>query len=356
LLWIRTPEGLRLYPLPVADDAAEFRQLLSTVNPLDRLPHSKTLGVAGSIFVIGLPHRQDRRTVIGNLEKAMDLKFTWHNATYQDAPVVTEILERIRKVREDSRKGHENEIAQPDSFPFTWPDDTTSYSVLQPGDISGSEVWFLPPSSPLALPPLPAPPVPDNRPHESVVMYDNNTVEEWPLKRNEIACWHSHFEVLRRIADGDEDVAIILEDDIDMEWDLERRLRYVWQFLPEKWDQIWLGHCLSQESINPSVPGTTYLYPSGGPYCAHAYAVSKKSAAHLVRLLRAPLFAYSRPIDHAYIHLVHQNHVKQFSLHPPVIVQTEITGSDVSGMGGAGYFLMDSALERFRLWQAGNHT
>ena len=67
------------------------------------------------------------------------------------------------------------------------------------------------------------------------------------MKRNEIACWHSHYEVLRAIADGDDDVAIILEDDIDMEWDLERRLRYVWPFLPEKWDQVWIGtsvtHC-----------------------------------------------------------------------------------------------------------------
>ena len=56
------------------------------------------------------------------------------------------------------------------------------------------------------------------------------------------------------------------------------------------------GHCLSDETSHKPLPGTSYLYPSNGPYCAHAYAVSKKSAAHLVRLLRTPLFAYSRPI------------------------------------------------------------
>jgi len=56
------------------------------------------------------------------------------------------------------------------------------------------------------------------------------------------ACWHSHFTLLRRIADGDDDVALIFEDDIDMEWDLEKRLRYLWKFLPDKaWDQVMIG-------------------------------------------------------------------------------------------------------------------
>ena len=72
LLWFSTPEVLG--QLPVDNAALDFRQLLSTVHPLDRLPHSKTLGVAGSIYVIGLPHREDRRNVMRGLEKAMGKK------------------------------------------------------------------------------------------------------------------------------------------------------------------------------------------------------------------------------------------------------------------------------------------
>lgn len=51
--------------------------------------------------------------------------------------------------------------------------------------------------------------------------------------------------MLRKIADGEDEVAIILEDDIDLEWDLERRLRYLWQFLPSDWDQVMLGLLLA---------------------------------------------------------------------------------------------------------------
>jgi hypothetical protein len=57
------------------------------------------------------------------------------------------------------------------------------------------------------------------------------------------AAWHSHFTLLRKIANGDDDVVIIFEDDVDMEWDLEKRLRNLWKFLPEnqEWDQVFLG-------------------------------------------------------------------------------------------------------------------
>jgi hypothetical protein len=77
--YLQTQDGLQLFTLPqnistehpVVDNAADYRRLLSTVNPLDGLPHSKTLGVASRIYVIGLPDREDRRIIMENLEKAM---------------------------------------------------------------------------------------------------------------------------------------------------------------------------------------------------------------------------------------------------------------------------------------------
>lgn len=50
---------------------SEYRKVLSTITPLDRAPHSKTLGVASRIYVIGLPGREDRRRELKSLEKAM---------------------------------------------------------------------------------------------------------------------------------------------------------------------------------------------------------------------------------------------------------------------------------------------
>jgi GR25 family glycosyltransferase involved in LPS biosynthesis len=46
---------------------------------------------------------------------------------------------------------------------------------------------------------------------------------------------------MRGIADGPDDSVIVLEDDIDMEFDLEKRLRGMWPALPNNWDIVMLG-------------------------------------------------------------------------------------------------------------------
>lgn len=142
--------------------------------------------------------------------------------------MINEIQQRIHFTRAQGRKWREAEFPNPDSFPVAFADDVMSDDFLRPGDISGSELWLLPPTSPLALPPI-------------IDRIPDDVVGNGLRAITEIACWQSHFDVLRKIADGDDDVAIIFEDDIDMEWDLERRLRSLWPILPEKWDLVMIG-------------------------------------------------------------------------------------------------------------------
>lgn len=53
------------------DYSSEYRRLLSTIYPSDRIPHSRTLGVASRIYIIGLKRRQDRRAAMEKLARAM---------------------------------------------------------------------------------------------------------------------------------------------------------------------------------------------------------------------------------------------------------------------------------------------
>lgn len=53
------------------DYTSEYRRLLSTISPMDRVPHSKTLGVASRIYVVGLARREDRRASMEKLARAM---------------------------------------------------------------------------------------------------------------------------------------------------------------------------------------------------------------------------------------------------------------------------------------------
>ncbi|KAI0932789.1 hypothetical protein AcV5_010478 [Taiwanofungus camphoratus] len=185
-----------------------------------------------------------------------------------------------------------------------------------------------------------------------------------------VACWFSHLEVIERIANSalpqvktkptsqndtkktvgkmiSDDVAVVLEDDIDMEWDIRRRLQSVWSALPDAWDIVFLGHCWSNETHYPAlsvnvtytaspVPRTT-LHPSYAPKCTHAYALSRTGARRLLLHLRHPPFAYSRALDQALAWLVLSGRIKAFSVVPSVIVQRKVAESDIdagrSGMG-----------------------
>lgn len=139
----------QLSPSPSYDTSSEFRRLLNGVNPLDRFPHSKTLGVASRLHMIGLPHREDRRMIMQKLGHAMgrstcfaliyyillklnpsspDITFTWHEATPLDSPILAQIPERIRLAKEEARKGHEKDW--PTSYPFSYADDIMSNESL----------------------------------------------------------------------------------------------------------------------------------------------------------------------------------------------------------------------------------
>lgn len=61
------------------------------------------------------------------------------------------------------------------------------------------------------------------------------------LSRGMIACWNSHFRLLRHIANGADEAAIILEDDVDMEFNAYEVLTDIWDALPLDWDIVFLG-------------------------------------------------------------------------------------------------------------------
>ena len=262
-----------------------------------------TLGIAGRIYVISLPRRGDRRVRMEALGKFMDLDFTFVNATDASANTVTTIMERVRWERvlhaihihwgfspEPSSNLTDLERSDyiewlPDAHPYC---DFENENVLLQSDhlgLDGSDLWTLdplqdkrssqftnplpdPPSPDLRLP-LPCAPIPLSLPslaqsHEDAVEHDKygitalgkEAVDDAPqivptphspfaihltLSRGMIACWHSHVQVLRRISEGSDNVAVVLEDDVDVEYDLKARLALLWSSLPAQWDIVFLG-------------------------------------------------------------------------------------------------------------------
>ncbi|CAE6528286.1 unnamed protein product [Rhizoctonia solani] len=351
---------------PALSNASPYRQRLNLLHPKMPAPGSPPhphLGVASRIVVIGLERRTDRREHMERLRRAMGLEFEWSNAIDLSDPKIAEILERVRWVREESRKGVESLV--PD-LNFVWSDEVERMLGTGPPNepigVEHADIWSLHDDPRYAqLPPLPKIPDPDTRPPVTHMGGFNITMPT-PISLAAISCWYSHYQVLRSVADGPDEAAIILEDDIDMEFDLEKRLREMWPALPEDWDVVmlalpedWdvvmLGHCQSHEWGHPKLRLTPALHRSTHTMCTHAYAVSKRGARKLVRFLRSEHFAYSRPIDHTFIHLGYHELIKIYSVLPAIVLQTKDNPSDiVGGTGGLKTeFLVDSVLDRVKL-------
>ncbi|KAJ7287125.1 hypothetical protein C8J57DRAFT_1495598 [Mycena rebaudengoi] len=346
--------------------SALYRERLGSLRSTDNLPHSRTLG-AGVIYVINLAGRTDRRKSMSQLARALDIDLTWHNATHYRDESVMNIMERLRWWRNENRVNAADPRRDPSPFNFEWQDDIQQEEG--PLGLKGSD-WWTQPLLASNLPLLPPVPSPDDRPAisgttgESGRDFDAEDV----IRPQQVACWKSHYDVLRKVAEGDDGIAIILEDDVDPEWHLERRLQGFFPALPPNWDVLMISHCSSDSETLPSLPSSPFLRPANEPLCTSGYAVTRRGAQRLARHLRSAPFAYSRPIDHAFVHLVHHQRLHDrhpdpapgtvrsgahfFSVTPPVVVQTYASVSDIvsGGVGGRQKdWLEDSTQERIQL-------
>lgn len=361
--------------LPVEDDE-EFRKQVSLVRPTDTLPHSRTLGVADAIFVISLVRRTDRRAIMDSIARALELDFTYIDATDFKDPKGRRTIDRIRdrvrwqRNRLDDREALPSDMPTPDenkseiyimnAFPFKWSDDAERHKdapLAEPLGVYGADYWDMDPPDEGWEKAHPLPPWTEEE-HQAKVMeasvMNNENRKRWITDAG-FACWHSHHRTIREIVRRGLKSAIILEDDIDFEWNIEKILRSQWPALPDDWDIIYLGHCWSEEWRGEMLAGAPMLRRSHHTLCNHAYAVSLSGATKILRYFRSPDYAYSRPVDHAYKDLVQMHRLKSFSVYPAVSIQTKAGISDI--VGGIELVwkkkegLVDSTLERIELYK-----
>lgn len=64
-----------------------------------------------------------------------------------------------------------------------------------------------------------------------------------------------------------EETTLVLEDDIDVEYSFDYLSRVVLKALPEAWDMVFLGHCLSDESRGGLAGSHPLLYHYSSAQC-----------------------------------------------------------------------------------------
>ncbi|KAF8816615.1 hypothetical protein BYT27DRAFT_7181425 [Phlegmacium glaucopus] len=209
-----------------------------------------SLGVADNIFVISLRNRHRRRGDMEKLRMSLGLHWTYVDALDADAPLVSQIMDWVKALR--TGPPHILNTTRtasgllPDNINFAWPGDTDTLTNSRDKlDIWSTGVW--PPPTEV-MKPAPYLPITCATKNYSLTEYNTELKEYLILTYPRIACWHSHLSVIHGIVNntpaGSSRVAIILEDDVDMEKNISEQMSYLWPSLPVDWDIVFLGEFL----------------------------------------------------------------------------------------------------------------
>lgn len=220
------------------------------------------LGIASFITIISLPSRTDRRRDMETLLKLLsvpDSGWRYFDAVKSTDERVQAVMDWVRLVRTTNVKSPGNpgenffwpdrvemdKLVESDVFLDIWHTDPWP-SPFGSGSVSESESGsgisaFSPPPHKSDLPLMLSATQDFNfLAHSSQQAIPNHRL----LTHARLACWFSHLEVIHQIANGPirhGETAIVLEDDVDMEFDIKEQLRLVWSSLPKEWDVVFLG-------------------------------------------------------------------------------------------------------------------
>lgn len=300
-------------------DAADYRRHLDEFHSADAHDIRPNLGF-DHVYVVSLARRDDRRKVMSKLAAAHNLRLTFIDALPFETSVVGWIAERVAEVRRMKRgllgKGlqlPQNSLGGQD-IDSCWLIPSVSLSpaphlqlLVDPfypnldgldlpslsDDRFDGQDWVAHLNAKMSQDRLD-----DLKPSQrdvNVTKIMHDPVEKFINRQtNEgtIACWHSHMQAVQTIIDNEDKRALILEDDVDFEWDLERTWAAIARWLPERgerrrsaydaategnapptvrvesydkdgeeqWHSVFLGHCWGRESERETVPAGPRCY------------------------------------------------------------------------------------------------
>ncbi|BGP34670.1 hypothetical protein JCM10296v2_006492 [Rhodotorula toruloides] len=384
------------------DPLAYRRFLEETTSPANLTTHSPTLAF-DHIYVLSLPARQDRRADMRQIADALGVTIEFVDAADKREPFLKWIAERVKESRDERRKvmaaarnrspssigglkiGSDWITPFPgdlSTFPLSsakpLPDRFPRFPLTSPSYTGGAKTWVshleslhsaggrhtsLRPSDP-------------NLNVSSLLWDPREKLGVRQVHEGVISTYWGQTRAMKRMLENGDRTALILEDDVDIEWDLERLWKGIERRLPrnketgeEEWDVTYLGHCWGGEFQKPQ-----YLHPllhrSTGPMCLHAYALTATGAHTLLSHLLDPWSAFSTAVDLVIPSLLHiqdlldprwasRDHgegirhaplVRSWSVVPPLVVQRKDGPSDLQKGTGSPWrgVLRDSTIERIK--------
>lgn len=225
------------------------------------------LGIASQVFVLSLPRRADRRLAMDALSHALEFEFIYVDGVEATDASIDRVLRDLKMDRHTFRQKKSSwETMDPNALTLHVPEyEYTAREEWRAGASESSDSMSSTDGAILSITSLDthasAPALSDGAfeyggtfdllscatPEDPFPVPLNATelhlLPPWRiLSRGMVACWIGHLNIIRQIFQLKLEVAIVLEDDVDMEYDISRRLKDMWPALPrDGWDIVMLG-------------------------------------------------------------------------------------------------------------------
>ena len=208
------------------EDLLAYRQHLEETTSPAHFKHSRTLTFT-HIYVLSLAKRTDRRERMSKIARALGLELTFVDAMDKADPAMGWIGERVAETRKKKVKliAKAREVDKSTigggGIESVWlegmdVEDLRLPSLAEKRWKGKDWVTYLSEADPATLRPRPGFNV-------SEALYDpNEDNERRQLTEPVLATWFSHVKVAKTMEENGDESALVLEDDVDLEWDIGR--------------------------------------------------------------------------------------------------------------------------------------
>ena len=164
---------------------------------------------------------------------------------------------------------------------------------------------------------------------DKLTMLDKNKFRN--ISDSEISVCLHHIECFKKIANSNDDYALIFEDDVILCNNFKKILEGYLSSLPSSWDMLFIGdgcglHIPKEQIKQNKNIYTKDNYPStsgglGATRCLDSYLITKKCAQKIIEKISQPNYTILCPADHWLNHVIRNNNFIVYWSEPTIVTQ-----------------------------------
>ncbi len=132
------------------------------------------------------------------------------------------------------------------------------------------------------------------------------------FKPGEIACTMSHIKALEIASDEKWPYLIVLEDDVILAEDFEKRVKFLFKIIPQDWEHVYLSGIPRLGFMKPPMLEFMNVVPTIFTECTHSMIIRNNAFQKVIDYLSK----FETTTDDSYNYIISSNKLKSYTFYP----------------------------------------